>query len=119
VLYRLKDQIINENIQAEMACAFEEACIEVLLNKTERALEQYGVNTLIVAGGVSANKYLRSELQKLKAKNIDLNIVLPENSLTTDNAVMIGITAYINILKNKNLLKENNIKIEAQGNLSL
>ncbi len=118
VLYRLKDQIITEEVKEEMARAFEDSAIEVLITKTEKALLQYGVNTLIVAGGVSANKYLRSELEKIKVKNTGLNLLLPENSLTTDNAVMIGITAYINLLKNPNLAIETH-SIKARGNLSL
>ena len=119
VLYRLKDQQITEEVQEEMARAFEDASVEVLINKTERALEQYGLNTLIVAGGVSANKYLRSELEKLREKNIGLHLLLPENSLTTDNAVMIGMTAYINFLKKPDLIKDAQTNIRAQGNLSL
>ncbi|MFZ2048758.1 MAG: tRNA (adenosine(37)-N6)-threonylcarbamoyltransferase complex transferase subunit TsaD [Minisyncoccia bacterium] len=118
VLYRLKDQTITKEVQEEMARAFEDAAIEVLITKTEKALEEYGVNTLIVAGGVSANKYLRSELEKIKTKNTGLNLLLPENSLTTDNAVMIGITGFINLLKNPNLALETH-SIEARGNLSL
>jgi len=118
VLYKLKDEMITPETQKETARAFEDAAIEVLITKTEKALEKYGVNTLIVAGGVSGNTHLRNELEKIRTKNQDLNILLPEKSLTTDNAVMIGITAYINLLKNPKLIKES-IDIKAQGNLSL
>jgi len=115
VLYRLRGQILNDEIKEEMAHAFEDACVEVLINKTEKALEQYAVKTLIIAGGVSANKYLRGELQKLKEKYFDLKIFIPENSLTTDNAVMIGMAGYFKI---KNGYKTNKKKLEAKGNLT-
>lgn len=119
VLYKLKGQDITLDIQEEMSHEFEDAAVEVLISKTERALKNHEAKTLIVAGGVSQNKTLRSELHKLKSRLEGLNLLLPENDLTTDNAVMIGIAAYIQIIKNPKNLKIEPSKISAQGNLSL
>ncbi|MDB5254272.1 MAG: hypothetical protein JWL80_338 [Parcubacteria group bacterium] len=117
VLYKLKEiGDIDESIREEVARAFEDAAIEVLIEKTKQALEIHNPKTLIVAGGVSMNSYLRQELQKLSNLFPDTSLLLPEPSLTTDNAIMIGIAAYINILKDKKLESGD---IVAQGNLSL
>ncbi|CAN5127236.1 tRNA (adenosine(37)-N6)-threonylcarbamoyltransferase complex transferase subunit TsaD [soil metagenome] len=116
VLYKLKDQVITPEVQEETARAFEDAAIEVLIEKTKKALEMYDVRTLIVAGGVSQNTYLRSELQKLADTRMDLTLLLPIKSLTTDNAVMIGIAAYIQMEKGNKGTRE---KIRANGNLKL
>ena len=114
-LYRLKGLTITKDIQEETARAFEDSAIEVLIKKTEKAINNLNVKTLIVAGGVSQNIYLRSEVQKLVDRREGLALLLPTNSLTTDNAVMIGITAYIRILKGDVGSTE---RIRAKGNLS-
>lgn len=116
VLYKLKGVEITEDLQEETSHAFEDAAVGVLISKTTRALDEYDAKTLIVAGGVSQNTYLRSELEKLATTRDGLTLLLPEISLTTDNAVMIAITAYIRILKGDTGTRE---RIRANGNLSL
>ncbi|MES2214278.1 MAG: tRNA (adenosine(37)-N6)-threonylcarbamoyltransferase complex transferase subunit TsaD [Patescibacteria group bacterium] len=118
VLYLLKGQEITEHLREEVAHAFEDAAIEVLLEKTGKALEARGAKTLIVAGGVANNTYLRKEVTKLAETFQGLTLLLPEKSLTTDNAVMIGVTAYIRVLEDP-LSLEGVGKIKARGNLSL
>lgn len=120
VLYRLKGADINLELQEEVSRAFEDAAVEVLISKTKKALSAYDARTLIVAGGVSQNKHLRSELGKLINEFEGIDLLLPENQMTTDNAVMIAIAAYINILKGKGNLQPNSpLRIKAEGSLSL
>ena len=105
---------LDEQIKAKMAMEFENAVIETLIHKTQKAVEKYKIKTLIVAGGVSANKYLRKEIKK----NIKIKILFPEKGLATDNSIMIGIAGYLQYIKNKGKVKRiRNIK--ATGNLRL
>lgn len=77
----------------DLACSFQNRVVEILTKKTMRALEEYHVKHLIVAGGVAANKGLREKLEVLcDEKDIDLSI--PPISFCTDNATMIGAAGY-------------------------
>ena len=121
VLYKLKSEQRNDDeFKEDMARAFEDAAIEVLVEKTRRALLKLDreVKTLIVAGGVSANLHLSRELNKLTNEFPNTNLCLPTKSLTTDNAIMIGIAAFIKISRKPEILKDK-IPIIARGNLSL
>lgn len=121
VLYRLKaEKDINDKFKEDMARAFEDAAIEVLITKTRRALFELGngVKTLIVAGGVSANTHLSQELKKLADEFPNITLRIPSRLLTTDNAIMIGIAAFIKIQKKPKLFKKN-ASIKASGNLLL
>lgn len=114
VLYKLKSENrTDEEFKEDMARAFEDAAVEVLFKKTERAIEELEPKTLIVAGGVSANFYLREQFKKFSG----VNILFPAPSLSTDNAIMIGIAAFIDISRHPNRLK-NQDDIRARGNLS-
>ena len=82
----------------DLACSFQNIAIDELIRKTILAIKQTGIKKLIVAGGVSANKYLRLELEKLsKELNVDLSI--PPLKYCTDNATMIACAAYPLYLK--------------------
>ncbi len=90
----------NEIRKEDLACSFQTIAINELIRKTELAIKNTGIKRLIVAGGVSANKYLRSELDKLCDKlNVDLSI--PPIKYCTDNATMIACAAYPLYLKGK------------------
>ncbi len=79
--------------EADLAASFQYYAVEELVRKTELALKNTGIKNIIVAGGVSANKYLRKEMKFLSAKyKAKLNI--PELMYCTDNAAMIGAAAY-------------------------
>ena len=73
-----------------MARAFQESVVDVLSEKTARAAQEFGVRTVIVAGGVAANGALRAELQARCA----VPVRWPPISLCTDNAAMIGAAAF-------------------------
>src|SRR5690554_330567 len=82
----------NEPFKVEDVCAsFQESVTEVLVEKTKNAANHLGVKQIIVAGGVAANKGLRT---KMKARITDLEILTPSIQYCTDQAAMIGIAAY-------------------------
>lgn len=85
-----RGNIIRKN---DLACSFQTNVIDILTKKTMRALKEYKVNNLIVAGGVSANKGLREILTELCRKN-NVDLTFPEMKYCTDNAAMIGAAAY-------------------------
>lgn len=96
----LKSAVINTVHNAEqrgeviapedLAASFQESVIEVLVTKTERAVTEYGVEQVLVAGGVAANKGLRQALEKVFSKKPGIELVIPPLSLCTDNAAMIA-----------------------------
>lgn len=77
----------------DICTSFQNRCIEVLTKKTIRALKEYHVNTLVLAGGVAANSYLRQELTKACQEN-NISFSYPRMAYCTDNAAMIGAAAY-------------------------
>ncbi len=83
----------NEIRKEDLACSFQNRVVEILTKKTMKALKEYNVNNLIVAGGVSANKGLRERLTKECEKN-NINISMPEIKYCTDNAAMIASAGY-------------------------
>lgn len=83
----------NEIRKADLALSFENRVIDILSKKTMRALHEYNVKKLIVAGGVSANRWLRDKLAELCEKD-GVNLIIPEMKYCTDNAAMIGAAGY-------------------------
>ena len=84
----------GNNINKEDLCTtFQNRVVEVLTKKTMRALKEYNVKNLIIAGGVSANKGLRESLTEA-CNNQNINLSFPRMSYCTDNAAMIGAAAY-------------------------
>ena len=77
----------------DIATSFQNRVVEILTKKTMRALKEYNVNNLILAGGVAANKGLRKRLQELCNEN-DINLTIPNLKYCTDNATMIGAAGY-------------------------
>lgn len=74
---------------ADVAAGYQEAIVDVLVEKTFRAVRRHHVSTLAVVGGVSANSRLRSSLQK-RANDSDVQLIVPSIDLCTDNAAMIA-----------------------------
>ena len=81
---------LTEIQKISIAYEFQTAVTEVLIKKVSKAMKEYGIQTLIVGGGVIANSYIRSELEILCEKE-SIQIYLPEHSLSMDNALMIAI----------------------------
>lgn len=82
----------------DMAKSFQVAAVEQLIRKTNLAIEKTGATRLIIAGGVSANKYLRSEMEQLAISN-NIKLSIPKMKYCTDNATMIAAAAYPLYLK--------------------
>jgi len=83
--------------KANIAKAFEVAATETLTIKCRRALEQTGLKTLVVAGGVSANISLRSTLSAM-AKKLDVDVFYPAHEFCTDNGAMIALAGHFRFL---------------------
>lgn len=83
----------NEIRVNDMCCSFQNRVVTILVKKVIRAMKEYNVKNLILAGGVAANSYLREELTKACEKN-NFNFVYPPVKYCTDNAAMIGAAAY-------------------------
>lgn len=88
----------NEIRKEDLACSFQTVAIDELVRKLELALKNTGIKNVIIAGGVSANKYLREEIKKLCDK-YEAKLDLPDFIYCTDNAAMIGAAAYPLYLK--------------------
>ncbi|NPC91673.1 tRNA (adenosine(37)-N6)-threonylcarbamoyltransferase complex transferase subunit TsaD [Bacillus sp. WMMC1349] len=96
----LKSAVINtlhnasqkgETISPEdLSASFQESVIEVLVTKTERAAKAFHVKQILLAGGVAANKGLRTALDQTFSKYTDIELLIPPLSLCTDNAAMIA-----------------------------
>jgi N6-L-threonylcarbamoyladenine synthase len=71
------------------------------VTKAEKAVAQYGVKQLLLAGGVAANKGLRAALTEAFAKRDDIELVIPPLSFCTDNAAMIAAAGSIMFDKGK------------------
>jgi len=82
----------QENIY-DMAAEFQAALVDVLVAKTVQAAQLYKAKTVMMAGGVAANQYLRDEITA-KSKENGLNVIYPSVKLCTDNAAMIAGSAY-------------------------
>lgn len=110
---------LTEDEKMALACAFEDAAIEVLIKKTIKAAEEYGVQTIIVGGGVAGNTYLKQQLTKhLETESLSGGVLFPAPWLATDNAVMIAMAAVARIAAGtvSTIAPED---LKAQGNLSI
>ena len=104
----LKSAIINLNHnetqkgekinKADLARSFQDVAIDELIRKVEKAFLETGIKRLVIAGGVSANNYLKEEMDKLCLK-YDAKLLIPRLLYCTDNAAMIGAAAYPLYLK--------------------
>ncbi|AMX84750.1 tRNA threonylcarbamoyl adenosine modification protein TsaD [Geobacillus subterraneus] len=74
----------------QMAASFQESVVDVLVTKTVQAAKQYRVRQVLLAGGVAANRGLRSALQDNMKELPNVELVIPPLSLCTDNAAMIA-----------------------------
>lgn len=126
VLYLLKDLKQNPNysllvtrygLRNHICSEFQQAVIDVLISKTIYAAKEFKVKTIILGGGVAANKELRRQLAEVIKKNIPrCTLLVPRYEFTTDNAAMIAVAAYFRALK-KQFTKPD--KLKADGNLML
>ncbi len=115
----IKTAVININHntkdinKADLCASFEKTVTEVLIENVQKAIEQTGIKSLAIAGGVSANSYIRSEILKLQSD--DLKVYMPDLKLCTDNAAMIGSAGYYNFINGK----RDELDLNAVPNLKL
>lgn len=88
----------NEIRKYDLACSFQTVAIDELVRKTRQAIEETNTKRLIIAGGVSANKYLREKFEEL-TKEYNVELTIPQVKYCTDNAAMIACAAYPLYLK--------------------
>lgn len=88
-----EEQRGNEIRKKDLATSFQNTVVEIITKKTMKALKDYNVNNLIVAGGVAANKGLREKLISLCNEN-NIHLSFPEMKYCTDNAAMIAASGY-------------------------
>jgi N6-L-threonylcarbamoyladenine synthase len=112
-IVEIKQSFTNIELQ-QFAREFEDAAADVLIAKTVKAIEEFGVQTVVVGGGVSANTHIRRRLNAALSQSVVL--LVPPPALATDNAIMIGMAGYFHALKQQFADPE---KLRAQGNLPL
>ncbi len=88
-----EEQIGRKLKQADLAASFQGVAIEAITNKMRKAIVDKNAKTVIVAGGVAANKGLRKAMEKL-AKELDVKLSIPPMKYCTDNAAMIAAAGY-------------------------
>ncbi|MDD2483230.1 MAG: tRNA (adenosine(37)-N6)-threonylcarbamoyltransferase complex transferase subunit TsaD [Candidatus Shapirobacteria bacterium] len=101
--YQIKDwpkEKIGENL-TNLSATFQDAVFDSLLIKLKKAIEFYNPKTILASGGVMANLELRKRLRKLAKENNTPLFMPVKKQFNTDNAAMIGITAYYKALRNE------------------
>jgi N6-L-threonylcarbamoyladenine synthase len=94
-----EEQRGNKIIKEDLARSFQDRVISILTKKTMRALNEYNVKTLLLAGGVSANSDLRNKFTALCSEN-NIDLIIPPIKYCTDNAAMIATAGYYAYQKN-------------------
>ena len=110
ILYKVQNNsqhnpnFIKENLE-DLSASIQHSIVTILLEKLQKAINTTGIKELAIAGGVSANTYLRSELQKL-ADEKKYKLYIPKFEHCTDNAAMIAISGYYKYL-NRDFASQN------------
>ena len=81
-------------VKEDIARSFQDAVIDVLVRKSENAINHFGVKNFSIAGGVASNSHIREALTKMCERN-DVKLFIPDKKYCTDNATMIGAAAYV------------------------
>ncbi len=110
VLYYMRDN--PDANTADVAASFQQAAVDVMVKKTEKAVRQFSAQSILLSGGVAANTALRTSLAS-KADELHARFFAPSHAFNTDNAAMIGVAGYISHLRKKNR------RLTADANISL
>lgn len=116
----IKTAVINLNHnkpdinKANLAASFEKTVAEILVSHAEEAVKMTNIKKIVLAGGVSANTYIREKFDELAA-NKKLDIYYPELNLCTDNGAMIASAGYYEFIAGNT----SNLELNAIPNLTL
>jgi len=80
----------HPNLAANAAASFQDAVVDVLVGKTLKAAEDFGVTCILLSGGVAANSSLRDRL----SHDSPVDVFIPPRSFCTDNAAMVAACSY-------------------------
>ena len=117
VLYQTQKDPNYKNRIPDYCASFQQAVIDVLIHKTLKATKQHKVKSIILAGGVAANKELRQQLgNKIKSKLPKVTYHIPHLKYTTDNAAMIAVAGYF-LARQKKFTPWNKLRVDC--NLTL
>ncbi|MBO7079052.1 MAG: tRNA (adenosine(37)-N6)-threonylcarbamoyltransferase complex transferase subunit TsaD [Bacilli bacterium] len=109
-----EEQRGNEIRKADLACSFQNRVVEILCKKTIKALKEYNVKNLIIAGGVSANSGIRNKFTEV-CNEEGINLTIPNIKYCTDNGAMIAAAGYF--AYKKGIRAGLNLKAEANTSL--
>jgi N6-L-threonylcarbamoyladenine synthase len=96
VVVALRERDLDDQTRADAALAFEEAVVDTLVLKCERALAATDARTLVVAGGVGANRRLRARVRAM-GESRGVSVVYPRIEFCTDNAAMIALLGHLRL----------------------
>lgn len=116
VLYLVKSLgVLNDEQKIAIAHEFQTAAIDVMIKKTTKAIDKFGIKSLVIGGGVVSNKELKKRFKETMKKYPEVDLYLPEPKLSTDNATMIGLAGFFRLLGGA----KSKTNFKADGNLSL
>jgi N6-L-threonylcarbamoyladenine synthase len=105
---------LTDRQKSQIAREFEDAVTDVLIHKTEKAIDHYGIASLLIGGGVIANSHIVQALTQLAAR-YDIPIYIPPDGVSGDNALMIALAgAFAEVSATAD-----SANLRADGNLSL
>ena len=117
----IKTAVINvhhknpEINKADLCASFEKTITEILIENVTKAVQLTGIKTIALAGGVSANSYIRKAFLDLKLHDENIKVYMPDLKLCTDNAAMIASAGYYNYIAGK----RDELELNAIPNLKL
>ena len=89
---------LTANSRQEIASAFHQSVVDVLVKKTISVAEKFDAKSIVVGGGVAANEVLRSELID-RSRELSIPVFFPQKNLSVDNGAMIAAAAFYNFKK--------------------
>ena len=116
----IKTAVINLNHKtpdlnkADLCASFQKAVTTMLINNVEKAIKEFDLDKIVLAGGVSRNSYIRKEFEEM-GKRLNIKVYEPEPILCTDNAAMIAANGYHKFIKKEFA----DLKLNAVPNLKL
>lgn len=106
---------LDPQLKADIACSFQAAVVDTLTIKCKRALQQTGLNTLVIAGGVSANQQLRQHMAELADAN-RWQVFYPRHEFCTDNGAMVALAGALRLQRGQQ--DSDNIAVRARWPLT-